>query len=250
MSGYAKMWTDCYDDKWFIKLSVIGRSIFMQLIVLAKLHGDTGRLTYRSWNGLADILGADRATTAKNLRLFAEQKRVRLIEEEKSISITIVNYVKWQELDAKNHVAGRRKTVEKSTENLPLPEQNTTEQNTTEQAVPPDPIPYQEIITDLNTKTGKTPGFRWQAKHTQELIRGRWGEGYRLADFLKVHDNKCSEWLNDPKWAKYLCPTTLYLPSHFEKYLNQVKEVGRGERTTTVYDEAIQMFKTPVGGDV
>ncbi len=80
-----------------------------------------------------------------------------------------------------------------------------------------DEIPYQAIIDDLNQRTGKH--FKLTKKHGS-LIRARWDEGYRLNDFLKVHENKVSEWLNDSKFRRYLQPSTLYAPSHFDEYLN------------------------------
>ena len=78
-------------------------------------------------------------------------------------------------------------------------------------------IPYSEIISDLNSQTGKH--FRVSSEATRRLIRARWEEGYRLADFEAVHRNQSSRWLGTEQ-AQYLRPETLYKPSHFESYLN------------------------------
>lgn len=79
-------------------------------------------------------------------------------------------------------------------------------------------IPFEEIITDLNTITGKH--FSFTAKATQRLIQARFNEGRTLEDFRKVHQNK-APWKDDPKFCAYLRPETLYAASHFESYLNE-----------------------------
>lgn len=82
--------------------------------------------------------------------------------------------------------------------------------------------PYEEIINYLNEKSGKK--FRPQSKPTQEAINGRFSEGFTIADFKHVIDVKSEQWRNDAQMNKYLCPETLFRPSHFEKYLNEVSE--------------------------
>lgn len=79
-------------------------------------------------------------------------------------------------------------------------------------------IPYQSIIDNLNqTINGK---YKATTPKTQELIRARWKEGFRLEDFQYVHKVKAAEWLHDPYWHKFLRPSTLY-GTKFESYLNQ-----------------------------
>jgi len=79
-------------------------------------------------------------------------------------------------------------------------------------------IPYQAIIDYLNEKAGTS--YRHTSKKTQQLIRARWNEGFRLDDFKIVIDKKVAEWFNDPKMNKYLRPETLF-GTKFESYLNQ-----------------------------
>lgn len=88
---------------------------------------------------------------------------------------------------------------------------------------------YVEIIAYLNEKTGKK--FSPKTKSTIESINGRMSEGFTVTNFKHVIDVKTAEWLNDPKMNQYLCPTTLFRPSHFEKYLNQIMphwQTGKG----------------------
>lgn len=83
-------------------------------------------------------------------------------------------------------------------------------------------IPFEEIIKDLNEKADKK--YRYTGLGTQDLIKARWSEGWRLPDFQAVHTNKCRDWLGDAEYNKYLRPETLYRPKHFESYLNE-KEI-------------------------
>lgn len=88
----------------------------------------------------------------------------------------------------------------------------------------PPSIPYKEIITYLNDKTGKT--YKHSANKNQSLIKARWNEGNRVEDFKKVIDNKTSEWLADEKMSKYLRPSTLF-GNKFDEYRNESKNNKR-----------------------
>lgn len=76
---------------------------------------------------------------------------------------------------------------------------------------------FEEIVKDLNLKTGKE--YKHTTKHTRSLIQARWNDGFRVPEFCKVHANMTAKWLTDPKMAQYLRPETLYGPK-FESYLN------------------------------
>lgn len=79
-------------------------------------------------------------------------------------------------------------------------------------------IPYYRVIKYLNAKAGTN--YRATNKATQRLIKARFTEGMTTKDFKKVIDNKCDDWLKDPKMCEYLRPATLF-GSKFESYLNQ-----------------------------
>lgn len=89
-------------------------------------------------------------------------------------------------------------------------------------------VPYKEIITYLNEKTGKK--LRWDAKSNQKEIKARFNEGYTLDDFKTVIDKKYHEWGRKPTKEElqrgvndmriYLRPKTLF-GSNFDVYLNQ-----------------------------
>ena len=86
---------------------------------------------------------------------------------------------------------------------------------------PDDVIPYSEIISYLNEKTGRS--FRTTEAH-KRFIKARWNENYKLDDFKRVVDNKVADWtgktINGQPAEKYLQPSTLF-GTKFDNYLNQ-----------------------------
>lgn len=106
-------------------------------------------------------------------------------------------------------------TEDESKMNQAIPESTTesSSKNSTKKE-----IPFSEIISYLNNKTNSN--YRATTRKTKELITARWNEGFTLEDFKRVIDLKTDEWLNDPKWSKYLRPETLF-GSKFEAYCNQ-----------------------------
>ena len=78
-----------------------------------------------------------------------------------------------------------------------------------------------EIIGYYNEKFGKN----LKPETYRSLIEARYSEGYKADDFKTVIDNKASEWLNNPKMASNLKPTTLFRACHFDEYLNTVKYI-------------------------
>ena len=81
-------------------------------------------------------------------------------------------------------------------------------------------IPYDEIIDDLNAVTGKKFRHVNKSAVVKSLIKARWEQGFTLDDFKHVHRVKTAQW-QGTDMEEYLCPTTLYRASKFEKYLNQ-----------------------------
>lgn len=79
-------------------------------------------------------------------------------------------------------------------------------------------IPYQEIVDYLNKKA-KT-NYKHTSKKTQDLIKARWKEGFRLTHFQQVIDIKTSQWIDNTEMSGYLRPITLF-GIKFESYLNE-----------------------------
>lgn len=78
----------------------------------------------------------------------------------------------------------------------------------------------EEIVSYLNERAGKK--YRASSKRTTSLINARIHEGYSVADFKKVIDNKVTDWKNRKDMEQYLRPETLFGPK-FEGYLNENK---------------------------
>ncbi|HEM4954800.1 TPA: phage replisome organizer N-terminal domain-containing protein [Streptococcus suis] len=74
-------------------------------------------------------------------------------------------------------------------------------------------------IQYLNQKTGHV--YKFIPTHTK-FIQARYKDGYTLEDFRKVIDTKVTQWKNDSHMAKFLRPKTLFSPSNFDSYLNEV----------------------------
>lgn len=103
-------------------------------------------------------------------------------------------------------------------------------------------IPYKEIVSYLNMRTGSQ--YRHTTKKTRELIRARWNEGFRLEDFKTVIDKKCVEWVGT-EWEKFLRPETLFRAGKFESYLNQPvhRKTSKEEKVDDVMNELFWKFK-------
>jgi len=135
------------------------------------------------------------------------------------------NLVKWILTNCQN---GILQNVGMDTDKLSESLTEITTENTTDNkkilSDEPDDIPFSKIIDYLNSQANTK--FKASSKTTQVKIRARWNEGHRLYDFAHVIDVKVNEWLNDPKWSKYLRPETLF-GTKFENYRNQKKVVGK-----------------------
>lgn len=74
------------------------------------------------------------------------------------------------------------------------------------------------ILNDLNRRAGRHHRMN---PETSKMIRVLLGRGYQLEDFVRVHEVKCQEWLNDESFERYLQPSTLYRVGKFPGYLEQ-----------------------------
>lgn len=96
-------------------------------------------------------------------------------------------------------------------------------------------VPYGEIVSYLNEKTGKN--FKPTSKATRDKIKARFNEGFTIDDFKAVIDNTAARWANDSKMEPYLRPETLF-GTKFEGYLN-MKTKGGQDAEFSEYDNVI-----------
>lgn len=109
-----------------------------------------------------------------------------------------------------------------STKELSTNKPNTDKQNnTTSPSNEEDnqsPIPYEDIVSYLNEKAGKS--FKHKTAKTRTLINARFKDGFTIDDFKQVIDIKTAQWLKDSNMNQYLRPETLF-GTKFEGYLNE-----------------------------
>ncbi|MDO8159655.1 replication protein [Bacillus toyonensis] len=95
-----------------------------------------------------------------------------------------------------------------------------------------DCIPYEDIVSYLNQKVGKS--FKHKTAKTRSLIKARFKDGFTIDDFKRVIDIKAAQWLNDSHMSQYLRPETLF-GTKFESYLNEkIKGVGSNASSGSV----------------
>lgn len=167
--------------------------------------------------------------------LTEKQIRSTLIKLEEDRYIITGNYnkssydrTKWYSITErgilllKGQMESTKKANEIAQKGEPIPDINTNIKNTNKGKEQSSSIPYEEIVSYLNTRAGTR--FTSNSKDTQKHIRARWKEGYRLEEFFLVIDVKVREWKNDKKMAQYLRPSTLFSPK-FEGYLQQANSL-------------------------
>ena len=89
-----------------------------------------------------------------------------------------------------------------------------------------------EVIAYLNEKTGKH--FR-PVESARRILRGRFNDGFTVADCKKVVDNKVAEWLGTEQ-EQYLRPSTLFQALKFDGYLNQDPAKGKNRIDPSEYE--------------
>jgi len=185
--------------------------------------------TYQVGNEILPVLPGSRYTTVKELcerwkwsntkvtnflRLLQNDNMIVKNNVKKKTLLTIVNWDKYQTKSDKKASEKRRENVEETLLN------NKGNEVKNEKNIY---IPYEEIITYLNEKIGTS--YKSTTPKTQECIRARWNEGFKLDDFKKVIDNKIADWKGKKTkdgrdCEEWLRPITLF-GTKFESYLNQ-----------------------------
>ena len=77
----------------------------------------------------------------------------------------------------------------------------------------------EKIIDILNNLSGKK--FEY-VDANKKLIRARIKEGHTTEKIEAVVYMKCKEWINDPKFKKYLRPATLFNAEKFNQYVGEL----------------------------
>ena len=80
---------------------------------------------------------------------------------------------------------------------------------------------YAKFIDWFNEITGRN--FR-NTEDKRKLIRARLNEGFKKDDFYLITRFKVNEWKDNDKMKRYLRPDTLFIPKHFDNYLQDAKD--------------------------
>lgn len=247
---WIKIATDIFDDEKILLIEGLPDAyaiitVWFKLLCLAGKKNNGGvflmndKIPYTD-KMLATIFRMNESTVKLALNAFEQFKMIEIVEG----IITIPNWNKHQTLDAyerkkerdrlyqEERRAKQRALIEKSsdksserTSDVAVSDIDKEEDKEKDNNIY---VPYKEIITYLNEKTGKK--LRWDVKSNQKEIKARFNEGYTLDDFKTVIDKKYHEWGRKPTKEElqrgvndmriYLRPKTLF-GCNFDDYLNQ-----------------------------
>lgn len=247
---WIKIATDIFDDEKILLIEALPDAyaiitVWFKLLCLAGKKNNGGvflmndKIPYTD-KMLATIFRMNESTVKLALNAFEQFKMIEIVEG----IITIPNWNKHQTLDAyerkkerdrlyqEERRAKQRALIEKSSDKssertsyVAVSDIDKEEDKEKDNNIY---VPYKEIISYLNEKTGKK--LRWDVKSNQNEIKARFNEGYTLDDFKTVIDKKYNEWGRKPTKEElqrgikdmriYLRPKTLF-GSNFDVYLNQ-----------------------------
>ena len=247
---WIKIATDIFDDEKILLIEGLPDAyaiitVWFKLLCLAGKKNNGGvflmndKIPYTD-KMLATIFRMNESTVKLALNAFEQFKMIEIVEG----IITIPNWNKHQTLDAYERKKERdrlyqeerrakqraliEKSSDKSSERTPDVAVSDIDKEEDKEKDNNIYVPYKEIISYLNEKTGKK--LRWDVKSNQNEIKARFNEGYTLDDFKTVIDKKYNEWGRKPTKEElqrgikdmriYLRPKTLF-GSNFDVYLNQ-----------------------------
>ena len=184
------------------------------------------------------------------LKMLENDEMLVVKKDTKKTLLTVIKYDFYQsEKWKKEQQSNTEKTVEEHSNNTEVTQKETNNNELImsnnelimNNNVKKDNIPFAEIINHLNEKTKKS--YKHNTDKTKSLITARFNEGYKLEDFKKVIDIKCSAWLKDEKMNIYLRPETLF-SNKFEGYLNEkFKDADEEE-----HKKRVEAWKQRTGG--
>ncbi|MEJ8591503.1 conserved phage C-terminal domain-containing protein [Riemerella anatipestifer] len=101
--------------------------------------------------------------------------------------------------------------------------------------------PEKELLKKFNEITGRR--FR-ETKANLQGISARLKDGYTEQEILEVIQVKTLEWKNNPTMSVHLNPITVFRPSNFDKYINQVLTIKENPQQYAKYFQKINRINT------
>lgn len=206
----------------FCSYRISGEEWMVLWFILRKTYGWHKKEDLISLSQFAVGTGLKRQTVLRAISKLASKKIIAVIKNDDS-QINLYRFNKdfdqWSPLSKKITVSSKKIMAVTNKDNRVSSIKGHTKENSTKEIITKTNIYIVEIISYLNEKTGKR--FKTKSKETKSRICARLKDGFKIEDFKQVIDNKCSQWLNDPKMSAFLRPETLF-GTKFESYLNEI----------------------------
>jgi hypothetical protein len=120
MAGYVKIWTDIWNDDWFISLSAIERSVFLQMVIFAKQMGDTGTIFVKNATTLCKLFNVSRTSLRRIMTKFGTKNAIVWSQTENdNLQIKITNYKYYQQVKTAKPATQEQKMVTPRTPQAP-----------------------------------------------------------------------------------------------------------------------------------
>ncbi|MDY0044419.1 MAG: conserved phage C-terminal domain-containing protein [Syntrophales bacterium] len=218
--GYIRLWRKSLDAGWIKnhKLWVFWTYCLLKathkeyhaIVGLKAVHLMPGQFVF----GLR-VASEETGLSVREIRtilaFLKKSENLKIKTTNKYSIITIVNWASYQLQDSKSDTQDDKQRANKGQHTITI-------EHKKKDILSDSSIPFEEITSYLNEKTGKH--FRASTKETRKCISARWKDFPDLKAFQFVIDVKCVQWLNDPQMEPYLRPQTLF-GSKFEGYLNE-----------------------------
>jgi len=199
---WYKMYVNSIRDIKFRKLQKKNQGAFSHYWTLwcmildeASSGGGVISVTLEDWDLMFDLI-ADQTSTDELHNMIVELQSVGLIHLSDQ-DITVTNWEKYQ--------VG----VDRSTDRvIKHREEKKNDSKIT------------EVVQMFNQITDSR--YSDKTKATREAINARLEEGRTMEEIRAVIIDRQKVWSGDQNMSKYITPSTIFRPAHFEKYLNAI----------------------------
>ncbi len=164
MAGYAKAWTDIFDDEWFVGLSNYDRGIWLQLFIYAKQKGDTGTIIERKLSICAALMSCDVRIFRKSLARMQSSGKLSLVETATKAEITIHEYEYYQRLKKVEPRKSAAKVQQKCSTNAPIRRADKTREEQTKEQPELAPQELADLFNSICTKYPRVVSLKTESQ--------------------------------------------------------------------------------------
>ena len=230
-NGYTRIANEIMEA--LAKLRIPGEARQILDVIIRETYGCNRKQVKLKSGFLSKKTGLKRQNVSRGIKKLTDMNLISVIKNDYVIKSDYIheitfnkNYEKWiASSKTITHVASSKTiTPVINIDSLPYKETIKKQKDIMSSAKANGRIPYKEIVDYLNQKTSKS--FNPSTKNTQQHIKARWNEGFRIDDFKRVIDVKTVQWLANAEMNQYLRPQTLF-NTKFEAYLNETGKDGK-----------------------